>query len=712
MPAPIRLTGAAAAALMGVPAGPQRLPAAASATYRELLETAPDAMLVVDESGTVVLANSHAQRLFGYAEQALIGASIEDLVPAAAAEAHRRHRKRFFAAPDNRPMGAGTVLHGRRRDGTEFPAEVSLSALATDAGALAVAAVRDVSERARIASALADAEEKFRSTFHSAGIGMALASLDGGDSEPMIDVNESLSLLTGFHHDELIGMSFTALHHAHWRTAATSALARLLSGERRSLRYEGCLVDAGGVAVWVHITSSLVHNDRGAPQYCLHQVMDLRQRKRLEADLQRMADHDPLTDLFNRRRFLVELEREAHLSGAHGRQGVVMLLDLDHFKYVNDSLGHLAGDKLITRTAAVLRQRLRSSDLLARLGGDEFAAILPGTTVETAQELAAAVLSGIRSELRADADGLTRPITASIGIAPFHRDGHADVTDLLSEADIAMYDAKAAGRDCHALYSGTQERQSQMNLQLNLAHKLRGALANDQLLLEVQPIVSLDGDRRRRYELLLRLRDEGGELLLPGTFLPVAKQFGMACEIDSWVTQRAVELLAEHDGESRNLSLAVNLSAHSLRDDRLLNLIAAELRRAGMDAHRLCFELTETAAIDNIDDARRFADGLREIGCEFALDDFGSGYASFYYLKHLHFDYVKIDGEFIRGLRESQTDQVIVRSVAQMARGLGKKTIAEFVEDEATLELLRRDGIDYAQGFHVGRPTSLSALDG
>ena len=301
-------------------------------------------------------------------------------------------------------------------------------------------------------------------------------------------------------------------------------------------------------------------------------------------------------------------------------------------------------------------------------------------------------------------------VTASIGIAPFG-DSRQSSEALLVEADIAMYDAKEAGRDRLEVYDSANGRQGKMQARLAWVDRIRDAIEEDRFVLVGQSILALNGDGVPRHELLIRMLGDDGELIPPGTFLDVAERFDLIQTIDRWVVSRAIELLAVEKRAGRALTLQVNLSAKSISDPTLADWIATELRNAGIDGRGLCLEVTETAAIVNLAQARSFASTLGELGCELALDDFGAGFASFYYLKHMVFDYVKIDGEFIRDLPRSSINRLVVQSVVEIARGLGKRTIAEFVEDEETLELLRDYQVDYAQGFYIARPQSLEALE-
>ncbi|MEA2417912.1 MAG: hypothetical protein QOE60_118, partial [Thermoleophilaceae bacterium] len=388
-----------------------------------------------------------------------------------------------------------------------------------------------------------------------------------------------------------------------------------------------------------------------------------------------------------------------------------LAIDLDGFKYINDSLGHSIGDELITRVGQALRGRLRRTDVLARLGGDEFAVILPRVEEHGALELAESLLEAVGE---VDLVGLGGRgggrVSASVGVAMYEAGSPLTAEELLVEADIAMYDAKEAGRARAVVYDATEDREERMLSRMTWADRIRDALAAEAFVLHAQPVMSLTGDSRPRSELLLRMLGEDGDVIPPGSFLYIAERFDLVQEIDRWVVSRAIEILAEEQSAGNDVVLCVNLSAKSVVDPALTEHIATELQLNDADGRGLCFEVTETAAVVNIDRARTFASTIAELGCEFALDDFGAGFASFYYLKHLAFDLLKIDGEFVTDLTTSRTNQLVVKAVVDIARGLGKRTIAEFVEDAETLELLRGMGVDFAQGFYVARPAPLPLL--
>ncbi|MDE3094603.1 MAG: EAL domain-containing protein [Chloroflexota bacterium] len=430
---------------------------------------------------------------------------------------------------------------------------------------------------------------------------------------------------------------------------------------------------------------------------------DISERKRTERQLVQLANQDALTGLFNRRRFLEEMERHLAEARRYDLEGALLFLDLDQFKDVNDSRGHGAGDDLLAGLAELLRQRLRSTDVIARLGGDEFAILLPRTSTADARVIAADVLERIRDHTFL-VGGAPLRITASAGVAPFPA-GADNAGEILSRADLAMYRAKEEGRNRYSVFVPDGDWQAQIESRIGWHQRVREALERGLFVLYAQPILSLPDRRITRYELLLRLDEGGADVVLPGAFLDLAERTGLIQDIDRWVVRRAIDLLAEHS--EPDLRFEVNLSAKAFADPQLLPMIEAEIAATGVDPSRLVLEVTETAAIANLDDALRFVRALRSIGCGFALDDFGVGFASFSHLKHLPVDYLKIDGSFVRDLPRNPTDQHLVRAIVAVAAGLGKRTIAEFVGDEATLRLLAEYGVDFAQGYFVGEPEPL-----
>ncbi len=555
-------------------------------------------------------------------------------------------------------------------------------------------------ERRKAEQGLHEVQARFETAFANAPIGMALVDMEGR----WLQVNDALCRITGYNEKELKGTTLEAITHPEDVGLDADSRRELVDGRVNSFQIEKRYRHALGHYFWVLLTVSLVRDAQSRALHVISQVQDLSERKNLAQRLEYLIDHDFLTGLFNRRRFELELSREAERVARYGAKAAVLVMDLDHFKDVNDAFGHKSGDDLLRGVAGALRHRIRQTDLLARVGGDEFAVLLPQTDADQAQIVADGIVKTMSRHVAMLGEQSIRT-TASIGVALF--DG-LSAAEVLARADLAMYEAKQAGRNRFALYRPGGGRRERVSARLAEAERLRTALEEDRLILYGQPILDLREKEVHQYEVLLRLQDdEGGEPLPPSTFLYIAERFGLIQAIDGWVARKAIELIAEHGRAGRRLVLHVNLSGKSIGDPTVAALIESTLGEAGIDPACLVFELTETAAIANIEEAKAFAHRLRARGCRLALDDFGAGFGSFYYLKALPFDYFKIDGDFIRGIAESPMDQLVVRAIVGIARGMGKKTIAEFVADAATAHLLEEAGVDYAQGYHVGRPRPL-----
>jgi diguanylate cyclase (GGDEF)-like protein/PAS domain S-box-containing protein len=536
----------------------------------------------------------------------------------------------------------------------------------------------------------------FENAFAHAPIGMALVDMGGR----VLRVNDALCRITGYTADEVCARSFRDLSDPHDVDVDAPQNLELLAGRVQTYQVEKRYRHAWGHQVWVLLSVSLVRDDEGRPLHLIAQVQDISERKEFEERLEHLVDHDYLTALFNRRRFEQALAQEVKSAARYGSGGALLLLDLDHFKAVNDQFGHKAGDDLLKTVAAALRGRIRETDVLARLGGDEFGIILPQVDGEQADVAAEGIVRALRRQTAILAEHQI-PVTASIGVALF--DGLTNI-EILAAADLAMYEAKEAGRNRFARYRPPTDASTRSSSRLAEAERIQRALTHNQLELYCQPILDLATHEVSQYELLVRLRTDDGDLLLPNAFLYVAERFGIIVTVDSWVVQHAVALIAAQARVGRSLTLNVNISAKSIGNPQLVAVVDRALSDARIDPARLVFELTEAAAIGNIDRTKKFMMELRSRGCRLALDDFGAGFGSFYYLKHLPFDYFKIDGDLIRGFRDNTADQLIVEAIVGIAKGMGKNTVAGFVTDRDMMDRLRRSGIDYAQGFGVGVP--------
>ncbi len=544
--------------------------------------------------------------------------------------------------------------------------------------------------RARIAN------ERVERLFDDAPHGVALLDPVG----TIIRVNISMAVLVGLDPRDMVGHKLGAFE-TPGQDRIQDHLGRLMFAKGDPLGTECSLRDSGGNDVNVSLSSAVV-GDKGMGDIVMVNVVDISDRSRYLDRLAHLADHDVLTGLANRRRFDGELQRHLDWCRRHGPSGGLLLLDLDNFKQVNDTLGHNAGDQLLVTIAGLLRRSIRNTDVVARLGGDEFAILLTDGGEDEARRVAELVVERVRDHA-ATLDGVGRRVTTSVGAVTF-KAASEHAADILALADMTMYDAKEAGRDQVAVLHEGESRGPRTAARLHWQSRIEAALEEDRFELHLQPIMSISSGRITSAEVLLRLRDDD-ELVPPSRFVYIAERVGLMPRVDSWVIEKSIELLArlrsEHDPE---FEFEVNLSGHSIGNPAIEDVIVTSLARHAVDPSALILEITETAAVADVALARDFAERMIDLGCAFALDDFGAGFGSFYYLKHLLFDYVKIDGEFVAHVADSPVDRTIMRSIVGIARDLGKRTVAEFVSDPAILEVCREEGVDFAQGYLIGKP--------
>jgi diguanylate cyclase (GGDEF)-like protein len=429
---------------------------------------------------------------------------------------------------------------------------------------------------------------------------------------------------------------------------------------------------------------------------------DVTQEQQTAQQLIYLAERDSLTGLFNRHRLREEMETLLVEAERSGKPGALLFFDLDEFKYINDTFGHHAGDATLIRIATELSTLIRRNEILARLGGDEFALLIPEIAdLKQAEDLAERVVHAI-ARLPLIFEDQPLRVTISLGIALYPQHG-TTIEELIAHADTAMYQAKACGKNTWQVYRPELDMGKQMVARLAWNDRLSHAFENNLFQLHFQGVYHTADRSLSHLEALIRMIDEEkpGELIMPALFIPIAEKSGKILELDRWVIHEAISTLARHIGLR---ALAINLSGRSLADPSLPRYIKDTLVRHDVDPKRLLIEITETSAIGDLHDAGRFIEALHLTGCATCLDDFGTGFSSFAYLKYLKVDTLKIDGLFIRDLPNDHDNQLFVKSIADVARGMGKITVAEFVEDAATLELLRRFGVDLVQGYFLDRP--------
>jgi len=415
-----------------------------------------------------------------------------------------------------------------------------------------------------------------------------------------------------------------------------------------------------------------------------------------------LATHDALTGLFNRQYFEEAMERDLAETTRLGGSGSVLWLDLDHFKEINDSLGHRVGDELLTQLGELLLNETRSYGIVARLGGDEFGVLLPHADAAESAAVAQRLLTALAARVFEINTHHLRA-SASMGVVTYPAQGER-VDEILARADLAMYAAKDSGRNSLSIYSDEGDLQGLMASRIQGAQQVLRAVQEGGLVLHAQPTVRIEDGSAGPCELLVRMVAEDGSLIYPDDFIPLAEHLGVIRDVDRWVVRKAIAMLAEETAAGRETTFCINLSGLAFCDHDLPAIVRAEFASTGASPSNLVFEITETAAIRDIHKARKFMEELRGLGCRFSLDDFGTGMSSFYYLKQLPLDFLKIDGSLITNLGTTESDAYFVRAIIEMCRGLGIPTVAEYVESAGLLDIVGRMGVDYAQGFHVARP--------
>ncbi len=424
--------------------------------------------------------------------------------------------------------------------------------------------------------------------------------------------------------------------------------------------------------------------------------------KSRDEELRKMANYDSLTGLLNKHNFNIQLKQEVLRTINENDSSALLFIDLDQFKHVNDNLGHAAGDRLLKQVADLLKNRIRSEDVIARFGGDEFTVIAKSIKEPDARMIAEAILKAMQKFVFVEG-GQAFNIYCSIGVALI---GDDDFTaeEIFSQADISCFHAKSEGRNRYHMFDLPEQEELRKSADISWSKRISDAIENDYFTLFYQPIVSLHGDKCEHYEVLLRMVMEDDEIIHPNAFLPAAERLGVAIDIDYWVVRNALRKLSEFKADGRDVYLSVNLSGRIFEAKDLIERVQRYISQYNVDTDHIIFEITEQTAVRHIEKARKVISKLAALGCQFALDDFGVGFSSFNYLKRLPVDVLKIDGEFITDMVNDPVDQAMVQAMIQIAKTLNKKTTAEYVQDAATLEMLKRFGADYAQGYYLGKP--------
>ncbi|WP_420474148.1 EAL domain-containing protein [Noviherbaspirillum sp. ST9] len=672
--------------------------------FRTALDSSIDAIYLIDrEEMRFIDANETALETLGYSHQELLRLGPQDLKPDEG-ELERIHRRFDEVIQSGNKTGMIETVH-QRKDGSRLPVEVYLRAVQSEGRQLLVAVVRDITERVAAEAVLRESEERFRVAFNQAAVGLAHVAPDGR----WLMVNNKLCEIVGYSRTELLGMGFQDITHPEDLVSDWALARRMIAGELDEKTREKRYRHKNGYYIWINLTSSMVRDEDGNPKYYSTVVEDISRRKQIEEELLHLANHDALTSLPNRSLLLDRLGQALLFAGRSKGQVAVMLIDLDRFKNINDSLGHEVGDKIIVEIARRLSTCVRAGDTIARLGGDEFVLIRP----DVAREDAVAIMA------QQILEALARPMsiqghefypTGSIGVSMYPKDGQ-DGPTLLKNADTAMYRAKDAGRNNFQFYA--HEMNSRALDRLKLETGLRRALERDEFVLHYQPQMHIASGRVTGAEALLRWEPPGQPMVFPGDFIPIAEETGLIVAMGEWVLRRACEQKRKwHDGGLfPDLRIAVNLSARQFKQQDIVKMVSQTLDETRCRPEWLELEITESVVMESPEAAAETLHKLSAMGVHLSIDDFGTGYSSLSYLKRFPIDALKIDKSFVRDISVDADDAAIAKAVIALAHSLKLLVIAEGVETPEQLDFLRAQDCDAMQGYYLGRPMPVEKFE-
>jgi len=656
-----------------------------------------DAVISVDNSGRVSLINPVAESLTGWSKDDAMGRPLMEIFNIIS-ETTRLPVENPVDLVYKHGGIVGLANHTAliARDGTERSIADSAAPIRDQDGNIlgVILVFRDVTDERQNEAVIQQSETRLRQITDN-----MLDMISRADANGVFEyASPSHQHVLGFSPDELLKHRFFDLIHPEDLGTVQSAFHDTVTLSTAS-RFEYRHLNAHNRYLWLESVCNPLCGPEGAVTGVIFGTRDITERKQAEESLQFLAMHDPLTNIPNRY-LLEEMLQQVVERAKRGLQSALLFIDLDNFKMVNDTYGHVVGDELLVTVARTLKNNLRSADFVARFGGDEFAVLVENVTLGQA-EIVAEKLRQVtdQTEMLLGPYGAKFTLTISIGMIMV--DGTADSRKLLALVDNALYTAKERGRNRVVLAQPDQDIAEALSKTNQTVGLIRNALKENRLTLLFQPVISFAEGKIIHYEALLRLRRENGAIILPGEFIPVAERFGLMAQLDRWVIKTTFKTLRENPG----LNLFINLSGTSLGDDTLLDLIEAQIRDSGTNPSRIGFEITETLAVKDLNQAGRWVHRIKGLGCKFALDDFGIGFSSFSYLRTLPVDYLKIDGSFVKNIDSNENHRAIVQAMNSVSHTLGKQTIAEFVENERIVKVLKEMGVDHGQGYHLGLPS-------
>jgi len=521
-------------------------------------------------------------------------------------------------------------------------------------------------------------------------------------------VNPKFSEVSGYTKAEVIGQNPRMLQSGDTdKSVYIDLWETIKAGEE--WRGEFCNKRKDGSLCWERASISGVKNDKGEMINFIAIQEDVTHEYELKQKLNYQASHDSLTGLINRYEFEQRLDRLLLTIKQDKTEHTLCFMDLDQFKVVNDTCGHVAGDTLLNELSVVLQKNVRKRDSLARLGGDEFGILMEQCSLDQAQRVAKSIQKTIQ-DYQFSWRGHHFKLGVSMGLVSISESSE-NLSKCLSDVDIACYMAKSHGRNRIHVYHADDSETMQHHGDMQWVERINQALKEDNFCLYAQTIMPLDNCDDVHYEFLIRMKDDEGKVILPGEFLPTAERYNLITQLDCWVVKQTFILLLDNPVFLKQINfISINLSGQSFADETFLSFVIAQLQKSGIDGRKICFEITETAAISNLNEADKFIAEIRQYGCRFALDDFGSGLSSFAYLKNLPVDYLKIDGMFVKDITDDPIDHAMVKSINEIGQVMGMQTIAEFVEKDETKGMLKAIGVNHAQGYGIGKPLAVDEL--
>ena len=663
------------------------------------IDNAGDSIFITDSTGNIVYANRTACESLGYTREELTSMNVRKIVPDMA-EGRRDYRDSWNLLLKNGKFT--TISRHCRKDGSVYPVEVNTSIVVFEGEQYSCGLVRNITERLEVEKALRDSEEKFRLISNTSPVALTIHRMVDGKILFMNAMAETLFDVKSNHMEK---HTFSTLFN---QSKSGHKFLEKVASRTQIFGHELLLKVHENKPVWISINANTI-TLQGEQVVCCA-IQDISEAHELSTQLSYQATFDSLTGLVNRREFEVRLQRVIRTAEEEQTENAMCFLDLDQFKIINDTCGHVAGDELLRQVSHVLQNNIRKRDTLARLGGDEFAVLLETCSLEQAMRVADSIRDSIRNYLFVWENNSFN-IGVSIGLVPINYENES-ITEVLKRADAACYEAKEKGRNRVHVYHPGDEEISSRHGEMQWVARITSALEQNRLQLWAQKIIPIKETRRgEHYELLLRMVDSDGQIIAPSSFLPAAERYNLIPRLDRWVVGTALRWYKSHPETLDKLWMcSINLSGQSLGDEEFLEEITGYFNTFGVAPGRFCFEVTETAAIANLNHATRFIKSLAKLGCRFALDDFGSGLSSYAYLKNLPVDYIKIDGMFVSDLLVNPMHTALVKSINEVGHVMGKKTIAEYVENNDILQELEDIGVDYAQGFGIEKPALL--IDG